>query len=124
MVRLGVSGRMSGAPVPPQVVTWSFPSQAVMLFLRGRTARTAAPVAAVVGTVLSAVNQGDAVLGGGAGTVTWVRVAVNFLVPFCVASIGFLSACRVPEPGAAEPGGTLDGPHDAAVQQRPRDRPG
>lgn len=28
-------------------------------------------------------------LGGAAGAETWVRVAVNFLVPFCVASIGF-----------------------------------
>lgn len=63
--------------------------------LRGATVRTAAPVAAVVGTLLSAVNQGHVLLGGAAGTGTWVRVAVNFLVPFCVASIGFLSACRV-----------------------------
>lgn len=63
--------------------------------LRGRTARTAAPVAAVVGTILSMVNQGDVLLAGAVGTGTWVRVAVNFLVPFCVASIGFLSGCRV-----------------------------
>ncbi|MGQ0573608.1 MAG: nitrate/nitrite transporter NrtS [Pseudonocardia sp.] len=75
--------------------TWSRPAQALGLVLRGRTARTAAPVAAVVGTILSAVNQGDVLLGGAAGPGTWVRVAVNFVVPFCVASIGFLSACRV-----------------------------
>ncbi len=56
--------------------------------------RTAAPVAAIVGTLLSAVNQGDVLLAG-AGPGTWVRVAVNYLVPFCVASVGFLSARRV-----------------------------
>jgi len=76
-------------------LTWSRPSQAAALFLRGRTAGTAAPVAAVVGTVLSAVNQGDMLLAGG-GVLTWVRVAVNYAVPFCVASIGFLSARRAP----------------------------
>lgn len=77
-------------------MTWSRPSQAVALFLRGRTAGTAAPVAAVVGTVLSAVNQGDVLLAGGGGVLTWVRVAVNYAVPFCVASIGFLAARRAP----------------------------
>lgn len=65
-----------------------------MLFLRGRTARTATPVAVVVGTVLSAVNQGEVLLSGAGGTGTWVRIGINFLVPFCVASVGFLSGCR------------------------------
>lgn len=77
-------------------MTWSRPSQALALFLRGRTAGTAAPVAAVVGTVLSAVNQGDVLLAGAGGVVTWVRVAVNYAVPFCVASTGFLAARRAP----------------------------
>ncbi|MDQ3113740.1 MAG: nitrate/nitrite transporter NrtS [Actinomycetota bacterium] len=77
-------------------MTWSRPGEGVLLFLRGRTARTAAPVAAVVGTVLSAVNQGDVVLGGDAGLSTWVRIAVNYLVPFLVASFGFLAARRTP----------------------------
>lgn len=78
-----------------QTVSWSHPVEAAMLFLRGRTARTAAPVALIVGTVLSAVNQGDVLLAGTGGTGTWVRIAINFLVPFCVASVGFLTACRV-----------------------------
>lgn len=75
-------------------VRWTRPSQAVGLFLRGRTVRTALPVSVVVGTVLSAVNQGDVLLGGDAGVLTWVRVGVNYLVPFSVASVGFLAACR------------------------------
>ncbi|WP_219417004.1 nitrate/nitrite transporter NrtS [Pseudonocardia nigra] len=79
-------------------VIWSRPGEAVLLFLCGRTARTAAPVAAVVGTLLSVVNQGHLVLDGG-DAATWIRVGVNYLVPYCVASIGFLSARRM-RPGA------------------------
>lgn len=91
-------------------VSWSRPSQAVGLVLRGRTLRTAIPVALVVGTVLSAVNQGHLLLGGDAGAGTWIRIGVNFLVPFCVASVGFLAACRSPEPEPPDPGDTRDGP--------------
>lgn len=64
--------------------------------LRGVTARTAAPVAAVVGTLLSTVNQGAVVATGEATTATWIRVGFNYVVPFCVASFGFLAARRVP----------------------------
>jgi hypothetical protein len=56
--------------------------------------RTAWKVAAVVGTLLSAVNQGAVIAGGDATWATWVRVGVNYVVPFAVASVGFLSACR------------------------------
>lgn len=74
--------------------TWSHPGEAVRLFLAGATVRTAWKVAAVVGTVLSAVNQGGVITAGDATPATWVRVGVNYLVPFLVSSIGFLSACR------------------------------
>ncbi len=74
--------------------TWSSASQALSLFVRGRTIRTAIPTAAVVGTVLSAVNQGVVIAEGAAGTAVWVRVAVNYVVPFLVASVGYLSARR------------------------------
>ncbi len=69
------------------------------MFLRGITLRTAGPTALVVGTVLSLVNQGAVVVGGHADGGTWVRVAVNFAVPFCVASVGFLSARRAESDG-------------------------
>jgi hypothetical protein len=65
-----------------------------MTVLRGRTLRTAGPIAALVGTFLSAVNQGSTLLSGEAGVGTWVRVTVNYLVPFLVASAGYLSAQR------------------------------
>lgn len=66
--------------------------------LRGRTAHTALPIALVVGTVLSAVNQGYLIAEGAATTGTWIRVAVNFLVPYLVASIGCLSGRRRTDP--------------------------
>lgn len=79
-----------------QPQTWSQPGEAVRLLLRGRTARTAAPIAAVVGTLLSAINQGGVLLDGDANTLTWLRIAANYLIPFLVASTGYLAARRVP----------------------------
>lgn len=80
----------------PGSETWSRPSQAMRMFVRGRTARTAGPTAALVGTILSAVNQGSTILDGAGSAVTWIQVAVNYAIPFTVASIGYLSARRVP----------------------------
>jgi hypothetical protein len=85
---MAVSGGQPARPV------WTRPVEAVALVLRGRTARVAVPVAAVVGTVISAVNQGDVIIEGQASGITWVRIAVNYLVPFIVASVAYLSACR------------------------------
>lgn len=79
---------------PVSQVTWSRPSEAISLFLRGRTAYTAGPTAAVVGTVLSLVNQGNIILEGHATMTTWVRIIVNYVVPYFVSSIGWLSARR------------------------------
>ncbi|WP_169501785.1 nitrate/nitrite transporter NrtS [Kribbella catacumbae] len=91
------------------------PRDAVLLVVRGRTARKSLPVAAVVGTVLSLVNQGSVIAGGAATLGTWVRVAVNYLVPLLVASIGYLSGRRVRAPA-------LDWPRYLAGYHR--DRPG
>lgn len=85
-------GRLPSQDAP----SWSRPTEAVLLFLRGATASTAWRVALLVGALLSAVNQGTVVLDGAATTATWVRIAFNFVVPYVVASIGFLSACRQP----------------------------
>lgn len=76
---------------PPQ---WSHLTEACGLVARGRTARTALPVAVFVGTVLSLVNEGDAVFQGRFTVAVAVRVITNFVVPFCVASFGYLAASR------------------------------
>ena len=46
----------------------------------------------IVGTVLSAINQGDVVLAGEAPNL--VKIGLNYLVPFCVVSYGCVSARR------------------------------
>ena len=84
----------AGGRCPP----WSRPGQAARLFLRGITVRPCVPVAAVVGCVLSAINEGVAVGTGRAGWLTWVQVGLNFVVPFLVSSYGYLAAAQVPAP--------------------------
>ena len=73
---------------------WANLAEACGLVMRGRTARTALPVALLVGTVLSLVNEGDAVFQGRFTPAVIVRVMTNYLVPFCVASFGYLAALR------------------------------
>lgn len=49
--------------------------------------------------MLSVVNQGYLIADGAATAGTWIRVAVNFLVPYVVASIGCLSGRRRTDTG-------------------------
>ena len=69
-------------------------AEMIVLFARGTTLRSCLPVAAVVGCVLSAINEGARIASGHVGWTTGVQVALNFLVPFLVSSYGYLSAAR------------------------------
>jgi hypothetical protein len=62
--------------------------------LQRRNLRRTLRIALVVGIVLTAINQGDVIAGGDATTATWVRCALNFVVPFLVSNAGLLSARR------------------------------
>jgi len=73
---------------------WVNPQEALLLFLTGATIKVGVRVSALVGTILSAVNQGSVIAGGHATWVTWIRVAVNYLTPFLVSSVGYLAGCR------------------------------
>lgn len=75
-------------------LAWTTLAGAARHVARGRTARVGAPVAAIVGTVLSAANRGSAILAGRIGPVALVRLGVNYAVPFLVASWGVLSTHR------------------------------
>lgn len=55
-------------------------------------ARRSLTVALVVGTLLNAINQGDAILNG--GHVNWFKIALTYCVPFLVATYGAWSALR------------------------------
>jgi len=61
-------------------------------FAHGTTLRACLPVAAVVGCVLSAINEGARIVSGPAGWPTWLQVGLNFVVPFLVSSYGYLTA--------------------------------
>lgn len=103
--------------------TWSTPGQAAGLVLRGTTARTAGPIAAIVGTVLSLVNEGQVLTNGQAGAAVWIRIGVNYAIPFVVASIGYLAPLRDRDP---KPAGTPMGPDGrvtVGLHEVPAERP-
>jgi hypothetical protein len=64
------------------------------LCVRRRTIGRTIPIALVVGTLLTAINLGSVILGGRANGSTWVRVVANYLIPFVVSTLGYLSATR------------------------------
>jgi hypothetical protein len=70
---------------------WVSYRDALRLFLRGATFPTASRIALVVGAWLSLLNQGGPIVHGHP---PWVKLALNFLTPFTVASLGFLAARR------------------------------
>lgn len=62
--------------------------------LQRRNLRRTLPIALVVGVVLTVINQGGVIAAGDATTGTWVRCALNFVVPFLVSNAGLLSGRR------------------------------
>jgi len=84
--------------------------EALAYCLRRKHLRRTTRIAFVVGLLLTAVNQGAVVFGGDASTLTWVRCAVNFLIPFFVSNLGLLSgrgARSAPAPAV----GSVDDEH-------------
>jgi hypothetical protein len=49
-------------------------------------------IAAVVGTILFAINQLDVVMHGHATAFVWFKVGLTYFVPFCVSNFGILVA--------------------------------
>lgn len=76
---------------PPTPTTWTGYGQAARMFLRGATFAAASRIALVVGTWLSLLNQSHLIA---AGHPPWVKLGLNYLTPFVVASLGFLAARR------------------------------
>jgi hypothetical protein len=48
----------------------------------------------VVGVVLSLINEADVVVAGDATAFTWLKVGLNFCVPFVVSNLGLLAGKR------------------------------
>lgn len=75
-----------------------------MVCYRRHLVRTVS-VAVVVGTVLFCINQLDVVITGHATASTWIKITSTYLVPFCVANYGILTAThRSAEETADAPG--------------------
>ena len=64
------------------------------VILRADNLRRTLAVALVVGTILFVINQLDIVIAGRATAATWAKVALTYLVPFCVANYGLLVGQR------------------------------
>jgi hypothetical protein len=83
----------AGAQAPP---TWSTWREALQVVCSSTYLRRTVLVALVVGTILFAINQLDVVLEHNATNVTYLKSAITYLVPFCVANYGVLVATRAP----------------------------
>jgi len=81
------------ADAPP---TWTSVGDVPRVVFNRRSLSRTIGVALVVGTVLFAINQLDVVLSGKATTGTWIKAATTYLVPFCVANYGVLTATHRP----------------------------
>lgn len=77
--------------------------RAIQLASRDGVPQRALIVAVVVGSVLNLINQGDALLGGGA--VNWIKVTLTYVVPFAVSTHGAVSARLANLSPAPEPPG-------------------
>jgi hypothetical protein len=59
---------------------------------------TGLKTAALVGTVLTAINQGDVLLHGAITGTVLVKIGLTYLVPYLVSTSGALAATRVRPP--------------------------
>lgn len=81
-------------PALPPLRPWIRPRDAVRQLLSGATATTCLPVAVVVGTLLSLINQADVIVQGMAGGAVVLKVLANYAIPFLTSSTGALLAVR------------------------------
>jgi hypothetical protein len=86
------------AKLQPERPTWATLREALRVVAYRRHLRATTRIAAVVGTVLFAINQLDVVLTGQATTTTCIKAGVTYLVPFTVSNLGILAATRRPKP--------------------------
>lgn len=82
-------------PRSPATLAWSRPTQAAWLICRGATFATSIRVALMVGTLLTLVNQGAALWIGPVNLPVMLRVVANYLIPYVVSGVGYLSPFRI-----------------------------
>ena len=67
---------------------------ALSICVRREHLRRTVRIALVVGAILTLINQADVIIGGNAVALTWVKVGLNFCVPFVVSNLGLLAGKR------------------------------
>ncbi len=63
--------------------------------------RRTVTVALIVGTLLTLINQGDRIVIGDVDLAVGMKILANYLVPWVVSSIGYISARRASPPEAS-----------------------
>ena len=66
--------------------------------LHGRVLRTALATAAVVGTVLSSINQGNVLAAGKFPPILYWKIPLTYTVPYCVSTFSALRISRLRKP--------------------------
>ena len=74
--------------------TWACASEALSVCQYPPNLRRVAAIAVVVGSLLVGINQGGTLASGDLGWVVWVRVALDYLIPACVSTMGVLAGSR------------------------------
>lgn len=76
----------------PEVVEGDGPIRArARIVLHPPHLRRTVTIAAIVGTILTVINQGDVLVAGDATVSTWIKAALNYVVPFVVSNLGLLA---------------------------------
>ena len=65
--------------------------QALRICFRREHLRRTVKIALIVGTLLTLINQLDVIVKGDATTITWIKSALNYCVPFIVSNLGLLA---------------------------------
>jgi hypothetical protein len=87
----GVGGArkvMNGSPRKETSTTWLATARRPEIV--GRALR----VAAVVGTILVAINYTDRLLAGTLAGVDWLKMGITYLVPYCVSTYSAVAVVR------------------------------
>jgi len=69
--------------------------------------RRAAKTSALVGSILVAINQGDALLVGGLGALSWSKLVLTFFVPYAVSTHASVASRREQLARAPRAGGSV-----------------
>ncbi len=74
--------------------SWRTASEALAVCLHRPNRRRIGLIAAVVGSLLVVINQGGVLISGDTSWVVWARVALDYVIPTCVSTMGVLAGTR------------------------------